>query len=314
VKIRFFLGAKPDQVAGGIKQIYRQVDVLESLGYDAAVMVPDMLHRPVWFENSTRLVNAGSETLEKGDFLVVGELIPGIPDVPGVADAALVVYAQNPYGLLSGFKKDLLGILSMYKNKVRAVMCVSSHSEEVLSWLLKTEVVRVRYSFDREPFGYAKKKGRVLSYMPRKSHLEVRLAMMLLNAKGVVTSEGWEVREIQGLNEVQVAQALKDTSIFLCGSTREGFGMPPAEAMACGCVVVGFAGAAGVEFMHPRGCGIMIPQGDYMGMARVTANVMGYGDSMREWMGQQASSFICSEYSTEKEIESISKAWERVIG
>ncbi|GAG50437.1 unnamed protein product, partial [marine sediment metagenome] len=52
--------------------------------------------------------------------------------------------------------------------------------------------------------------------------------------------------------------------------------MPPAEAMACGCVVVGFDGDAGGEFMRAPGSGFCMPvqNGDMLAMAKAVHHVM----------------------------------------
>ena len=41
-------------------------------------------------------------------------------------------------------------------------------------------------------------------------------------------------------------------TIFLTFSNQEGFGLPPVEAMACGCLVVGYHGHGGKEFLKPE--------------------------------------------------------------
>ena len=55
---------------------------------------------------------------------------------------------------------------------------------------------------------------------------------------------GWDVVEIDGKSEYETAELLRSCAIFLSFSEQEGFGMPPAEAMACGCHVIGFTGLA----------------------------------------------------------------------
>ncbi len=53
---------------------------------------------------------------------------------------------------------------------------------------------------------------------------------------------------IDNMNEAKVAEILSESAIFLSTSIYEGFGLPPIEAMACGCVVVGFHGDGGLEY------------------------------------------------------------------
>ena len=46
------------------------------------------------------------------------------------------------------------------------------------------------------------------------------------------------IKSIVNANEEEVIQTLNDSSIFLCTSIYEGFGLPGLEAMACGCALV----------------------------------------------------------------------------
>jgi glycosyltransferase involved in cell wall biosynthesis len=56
-------------------------------------------------------------------------------------------------------------------------------------------------------------------------------------------------------------------------SEQEGFGLPPAEAMACGCYVVGFTGLAGREFFDPATCA-PVAEGDVLAFARQVEQAM----------------------------------------
>ena len=53
---------------------------------------------------------------------------------------------------------------------------------------------------------------------------------------------------IDKVNESKVAEIMSESAIFLSTSIYEGFGLPPIEAMASGCIVVGFHGDGGMEY------------------------------------------------------------------
>ena len=53
---------------------------------------------------------------------------------------------------------------------------------------------------------------------------------------------------IEDPDDKQIADLYRESDIFLFTSRSEGFGLPPAEAMACKCALVGNAVAAVPEF------------------------------------------------------------------
>jgi len=56
--------------------------------------------------------------------------------------------------------------------------------------------------------------------------------------------------EIAGLTAQGVAEALGSAHIFLATGFPEGCPLPPLEAMACGCLPVGFMGFGGADYMR----------------------------------------------------------------
>jgi hypothetical protein len=60
--------------SGGIRQIYRHVDILNSAGHNAVVLHHCDGHRCSWFEHETRTVGAPSVELSPDDVLVVPEI------------------------------------------------------------------------------------------------------------------------------------------------------------------------------------------------------------------------------------------------
>jgi glycosyltransferase involved in cell wall biosynthesis len=73
------------------------------------------------------------------------------------------------------------------------------------------------------------------------------------------------------MTEAEVADQLRQSAIFLSFSQREGLPLPPAEAMACGCVVIGFHGFGGRDFGDNA---IWVPEGDVVEFARVVESVL----------------------------------------
>jgi hypothetical protein len=82
-------------------------------------------------------------------------------------------------------------------------------------------------------------------YMPRKLPDEARQVRELVRATHLDVP--WV--EIDGLTEPEVARKYRESSIFFAAQDLEGFGLPAVEAMACGCLVAGFAGTG--CFPHP---------------------------------------------------------------
>lgn len=89
-----------------------------------------------------------------------------------------------------------------------------------------------------------------IGWMPRKNkalglQIQTCLRHMRQDKAPPVT---WE--SIHGLDQAGVADALRRCHLFLATGYPEGFSLPPLEAMASGCLVVGFAGYGGWDYMR----------------------------------------------------------------
>jgi glycosyltransferase involved in cell wall biosynthesis len=91
-----------------------------------------------------------------------------------------------------------------------------------------------------------------IAWMPRKNRAlgeNIRqIAEHILARKQSAPSLEWTA--IHGLRPEEVADILASCHIFLSSGFPEGFGLPPLEAMASGCVPVGFTGLGGWEYMR----------------------------------------------------------------
>lgn len=308
-RIRFALTNEESVPTGGVKQVYRQVDILNDNGFDAAVVVPDKGKPDKWFNTKTRTMPVKDLVLAPDDYVVVPELLNKLPDLPGLDAANVVVYAQNPFNVPRGYGEAGC-FQEFYRDRVSAVLCVSEHSRVALSELLPVDVHRIRYSFDRPPFGPADAKQKIISYMPRRRRDELQDVLTMLSDSGALS--GWTVESIEWRSEGEVAQWLKKSAIFMSGSYMEGFGMPPAEAMACGCLVVGWHGVAGQEFFLPEITRVAA-ETDTFSVFLEMKKVLSMELSEISEIGTKASEYIRREYSSEKEADSVMRAWNGII-
>ena len=113
-----------------------------------------------------------------------------------------------------------------------------------------------------------------IAYMPRKNKEEMDIIKGLLrkcnggfcglNCRGhdggspfwkyPAEFTGIRLIEIDNLSETQVVEALQKADIFLAISREEGFGLPPLEASLCGCLLIGYHGRGGKEWLTDKTC------------------------------------------------------------
>jgi glycosyltransferase involved in cell wall biosynthesis len=91
-----------------------------------------------------------------------------------------------------------------------------------------------------------------VAWMPRKNRAVAgqvqQIALYILRKHATLLEVEWV--SLHDLTYEQVAAELSSCHIFLVTSFAEGFGLPPIEAMASGCVPVGFSGLGGWEYMR----------------------------------------------------------------
>lgn len=252
--------------SGGVRVIYRHVDVLTEVGIPAAVLH----HRPGfaagWFEHSTRVLAAPQARLSPADLLVVPEIYgPFLDLLP--REPTLVGFNQNAY---LTFQHVRNGHPPAY-DRFAAALTVSADSAEYLRFAFPgLEVAVVPNAIDTSLFSPAPgQPPRRLALMPGKRPEEAAELLRLLGER----LAGWEVVRIEGASELEVAAELRGAPIFVALGRREGFGLPAAEAMASGCYVVGFPGFGGRD-LFAADCVRAVEDGDVVTLAHQVAVAM----------------------------------------
>lgn len=313
----YFVAPDAQMPKGGVRRLYLWADVLNRRGIPSAIVHHRRGFRCQWFENSTPIVAAADLRLLPSDVLAVPEVFgPAITRLaPGIRK---VIVNQGAYRTFSKFSLDSLrgGDIPYRHPDVVAVLVVSDDSRRYLEHVFpQLAVQRVHIGIDPSLHHLpSRPPGHRIAYMPRKRKAQAKEVLQIALLRGAL--EGWELVPIDGRSEKDAAQQLRDSAIFLSFSEGEGFGLPPAEAMASGSVVIGFHGQGGSEFFDP-GHSFPVPDGDVLGFAQTLEGVLTTFDAQAERyaeMGARASEFIRANYSMEQEAEDVVAVFGPLVG
>jgi hypothetical protein len=266
----YLLAPDTDRAVGGVRKIYELTDALVAAGIAAAVVHASPGFRCSWFANATPVVAAASVALGAGDVVVVPEIWLGrVPTLaPGVAK---VILNQNAYKTFTRGVGAAVAVAVHTHPDVVGTVVTSADNAELYAYAFPDLAVRViRPSVDPDRYRPEPGDALVLSYIPRKRAQEATDVLALLELRGALA--GWEVVAIEGMDESAYAATLRRSKVFLSFSSREGFGLPPIEALAAGCTVVGFDGFGGRETLH--GHAHTVEDGNVLAMARAAETVL----------------------------------------
>ncbi|HEV7527159.1 MAG TPA: glycosyltransferase [Acidimicrobiia bacterium] len=288
------------------------VDLLCELGYEASVFHGTPGFRCSWFDNTTPVVAKPFLELEPGDLLVVPEY-DGARKYERCRDAAVVHLNQNHFRTFinAGFDDSWPGAYPGWPN-AKAVLVTSEAVGRFISAALRAPlpVYPTRVVVDSDRFLPGRKR-KLVALMPRKRRHEAEAAVQLIYRGGLA---GWEVAVIDKMSHGAVADVLSEAAIFLSFSSEEGFGLPPAEAMAAGCYVIGYTGDGGREFMDPSWCS-PIGDEDIVAIAQETLRVANDWDrdaAAVQARATQGREFVSRRYTREGLREDLATAFEQL--
>lgn len=351
-----FIAFDTHTASGGIKQLYRQVDVLNKNGFRAYIVHGIYGFKCTWFDNATpilyssrlfrelesrnpvkprrnrlktyrkafiQLISFGKTLKQinnkkkelrfnKSDILVFPETYG--PAIAGVLkENSKVIYNQNCYYtfLKYGFDNNSFPYTDP---KVIAIIVASTDAKNYMEYVFSgSKVLRVHYGIDKNVFSFYQGKKKQIAFMPRKLREDAVQVINILKCRNVLP--GWNLVPIVNMKENEVSKVLKESAIFLSFSNREGFGMPPAEAMACGCIVIGYTGKGGAEYFRQE-FSYPIADRDVQSFAKTLEKVLtAFNDNDLAFFekGKRASEFILREYSTEVEESDIVSVWNKIL-
>jgi len=218
------------------------------------------------FASRAPVLRAGSSmTFQHKDVIVMPE--PWKLHIDGFAPMQVrkVMHCQNPYYLFNGVDD-----ISMIAQKgISAVITCSDYTSGLMRRMGYQGALQTVQPTLSPVFKHSGEKKLQIAYMPRKREFETSFV------KGLFKSLYPELRTvpwvpINNMTLAECAQVLDESAVFAAFSHIEGLGLPPLEAMASGCVVVGFNGLGGADYSTPHN-GLWITEGEHIAFAHALA-------------------------------------------
>ena len=317
IVMRFWFPLFPDlhKPIGGVKQVHRVVEHLNSLGFQSTIIQDSADFHPGWFISQVPTISLNDFKNLKFldinvDYIVLPEtfvsliprFFPGFPKI---------IFNQNgsyTFGL-PGSKispQSVASIFNLYRHKdVKHVLCVSDYDQHFLLSCLRLKpsfVTKLINAFETNIFCSVLPKERLITYMPRKNIDHSILAGSLLNFDPSLTSS-WRLQPLHGFSQSKVANFLQRSPLFLSFGHPEGFGLPLIEAGGCGCFLLGYSGLGGKEIFSLGsrfGMSSEIDYGDIASFVSMTQKFVREFELRPLGLSESAnlfSSALCSKYS-----------------
>jgi hypothetical protein len=298
--------------SGGVRKLYRHVDILNANGLRAVILQQAPGFRANWFENRTLVSSFHEMPPGPGDLLLVPEILAWqfVTIAPGVPK---IIFNQNAYQTFA-WREPHHSVIPYRQPDFLATMVVSEDSRGYIEHTFPGHrVLRVSHSVDPKLFYFEPEKKRQIAFMPRKKDRDITQVLGLLRYRGAL--EDFEVAEIKDKTEAEAAAVLRESAIFLSFSEQEGWGLPPMEAMACGCVTIGYDGRGGAEFLRePYAIPIEPDHATAFAAAveQVIAQIKSCGQPLPV-STHEVARWVADTYSPEREQREILAAWAEVF-
>jgi hypothetical protein len=232
---------------GGVTVLRQMADILHQSGREAYLVAREKGGwRPEGLADAAPVLEWRDLKLAASDVWVVPEgwinaLAPGL-----YANAQCFSYVQNWAYLFSSMPDGV-----DWHSLPVEFLAVSDPVFQFIKETTCKDAPVLRPGIDRSIFHAPESKpgGRVnVAFMPRKNKALVEQIKAIHEHRCGAHQVNWV--PIEGMDAHGVAETLRAAHIFLATGFPEGCPLPPLEAMACGCLPVGFAGFGGWDYMR----------------------------------------------------------------
>ncbi len=289
---------------GGHKVSLRHVEALNELGFNSVARLPPDRTMPAWIQHSASVEIGGD--LRDDDILVLPEDATALLKRYAGAPQRKVVFCQNH------FSAAAQGLGRLTPDEAGAYRDYMACSRTVALWLsrfMPHDAVEVVPAFADERRFQPADKELAIACTPSKRPFEFA-AIRTMVSRLYPGPNRWRWDALQAASEVEVASSFGHASVFLSLSRLEGLGMTTLEAMASGCVPIGFAGIGGREYASPTN-GLWADEDDLEACADALIRAMALVDRSSNSITQMrmAAEETASRYSHAAFVEALRGFW-----
>ncbi|MBW2018925.1 MAG: glycosyltransferase [Deltaproteobacteria bacterium] len=252
--------------SGGIKTLYHHASILNNAGYQAFILHLNEGFNLNWHQYDVPVKYIATGVLiEENDVLVIPEAQPDLMEQTCYLPCTRVVFAMSWLHIYP----NLQAYVNWRDFGITCVITPSRTIKEFIEWSMGIPTYLLDISINSSLYYYSGDKVLQVAYLTKKDRSSL-LVEKILKAKHA------EFRDIEwvgmrNLAEELYAQKLRRSEIFLTTSTQEGIHISCLEAMASGCIVVGYSGVGGREYMvsegEKRNC-VLAENDDYLTLAK----------------------------------------------
>ena len=256
------------RMSGGLAVLYQLAARLRELGREVALTSTD--NTPgfatkaaegftlIPWETVAGRNTLASPFLRPDDTFLISEGWPNMMAPALAAKARVLVYAQSWIYIFSSLPQG-----TSWDHLPVTFLAVSHPVANFLKEMAGLPVTGIlRPSVDHARFHPQSAPGKTvrIAWMPRKNKALAEQIMQISQGLDRGGKPRVEWVEIRNMAPDDVAKTLASCHIFLATGFPEGCPLPPLEAMGSGCLVVGFSGFGGWDYMRQALPGAYLPQ------------------------------------------------------
>ena len=304
-----------ETISGGIKQIYRHINILNSSGYDAKIFYENLNVNNQWFNNNCPKEN-DIESIKESDYIVFPEISCGNSTKFLKYTKNIIIFNQNCYYTFTGLNNyDMKYIPLLYDLKfVKSCIVVSDDSYNYLKTCFPNKMIYRVFNGINDKIFYPEIKKNIISCMPRKNKEHLNQIINILSRQKIM--KDWEIILIDKMTETQVSQIMNSSKIFLSTGCPEGCPLPPLEAIFSGNVVIGYNGVGGKEYFDKQATVISVEYNNIVDFVnKILRFIELYNNDYENLKLQLHNSieYYKNIYSIENERKSIITTWKKIL-
>jgi len=259
--------------------------------------------------------------LSKEDIIVIPEFIAHDPSLKDL-NLPTVVFNQGAYLTFNSYPRTTAPTLckkendySIYNNNhLLGILSISEDTTNYLQHIYPDiPLFQITSSVNSKFFHFQDVKKKQISYILKKNQKDSLQVLKILKERGNLKK--WEITPLHNIPQNEVGRKLRNSALFLTFSTREGFGLPPLEAMISGCTVIGYHGQGGREFIKEP-YAYPIEDGNIIEFVKTIEKVaLDFDMNQNELIkkSERTSKHLQEMYSEKREKKVLLQAWGKIL-